>query len=343
MPQSERGGKFESPVATSNPDSSGLAALDGVPTVELGHYPTPVDELVRLRAKLGASQTLLIKRDDAIPFGFGGNKVRKLQFVAAEALAAGADTLITTGGVQSNHARATAAAAVRLGLRCVLVLNGQRPVRATGNLLIDEMLGAAIEFVDSREARTAAMESVAERLRREGRRPFIIPLGASTATGALGLVSAVGELVRQGCVPDIIVHCTSSGGTQAGLVAGCSLWGLDTRVLGVSADGSVDAVRSEVGAIVADVGRRLQPTRPLPDPSALLIDASQVGDGYGIPTTASREATELLARTEGIFLDPTYTAKAMAGLLAARRAGDFGSNDTVLFWHTGGTPSLFAS
>lgn len=334
---------LDAPAAASNPDTVGLAALDRVLTVALGHYPTPVEELGRLRARLGIPQTLLIKRDDAIPFGFGGNKVRKLQFVAAEALAAGADTLITTGGVQSNHARATAATAVRLGLGCVLVLNGQRPARATGNLLIDEMLGAEVEFVDSREARVPTMEAVAERLRRQGRRPFIIPVGASTATGALGLASAVGELVRQGCVPDVIVHCTSSGGTQAGLVAGCALWGIETRVLGVSADGSEEALRTEVGAIVADVGRRLQPARPLPDAGALRIDASQVGDGYGIPTVASREATDLLARTEGIFLDPTYTSKAMAGLLAALRGGGFGSRDTVLFWHTGGAPSLFAN
>ena len=176
----------------------------------------------RLRALLGGGPNLFIKRDDAIPFGFGGNKVRKLSLVAAHAMAAGADTLITAGGIQSNHARATAAAAAKLGLRAVLVANGEPPERLTANALLDQLLGAEVVYVASREDRMPMILEIAERLRGEGRKPFAIPIGASTPLGALGFALAVAELVEQMPAPDVIVHSTSSGGTQAGLVAGCS-------------------------------------------------------------------------------------------------------------------------
>lgn len=323
-------------------DPEAVEGLERIRSVQLGHYPTPIEELTRLRESLGVAPRLLVKRDDAISFAFGGNKVRKLQMVLAEAQATGADTLITAGGIQSNHARVTASAAARVGLRCVLVLNGERPAHPTANALLDRLVGAEIEYVEGRDERDRTMEAVAERLRRAGRRPFVIPVGASNATGALGFVRAVGELVRQGCVPDAIVHSTSSGGTQAGLLAGCSLWGLPTRVIGISADRSGDELRSEIVTIVEGVERRVQSSRRLlaDDP---VIDSSYAGDGYGIPTPASRAAIELLARTEGLFLDPTYTAKAMAGLIGHLREGRFGSDETVLFWHTGGAVTLFAA
>ncbi len=316
--------------------------LDRIPAVALGHYPTPIEELTRLRTTLGVAQRLLVKRDDAISFAFGGNKVRKLQFVVAEARATGADTLITAGGIQSNHARATAAAAARFGLRCVLVLNGQPPESSTANALLDRLVGAEFEYVGGRDERGPTMEAVAERLRGAGRRPFVIPVGASNATGALGFVRAVGELVHQGCVPDVIVHASSSGGTQAGLVAGCALWGLPTRVIGISADGAADELCSEIAQIVEDVERRLRPSHRLLKDDAVRVDSNHAGEGYGVPTDASQEAIDLLARTEGLFLDPTYTAKAMAGLIAHLHAGRFGRDDTVLFWHTGGAVTLFA-
>jgi 1-aminocyclopropane-1-carboxylate deaminase/D-cysteine desulfhydrase-like pyridoxal-dependent ACC family enzyme len=320
-----------------------IAALNALPSAGLLTGPTPVTEMSRLRAALGGGPHLLVKRDDALPFGFGGNKVRKLDLVAARAQAEGADTLLTVGGLQSNHARATAAAAARLGLRCVLVLNGTRPDRPTGNTLLDGLLGAEIEFVSSRQERTPAMRAAADRLRAEGRHPYEIPLGASTALGAMAFARAMAELAAQGPAPDVIVHASSSGGTQAGLVAGGALLGRPTRVLGISADEPAPVLAEVVGSLVAGIdaalgsGGRLRAAAPRAD-----VDDAFVGEGYGIPTPASREALELAARTEALFLDPTYTAKAMAGLIAHVRAGRFRADQTVLFWHTGGQVGLFA-
>jgi len=307
--------------------------------VPLVSTPSLVEPMPRLAARLGTSSPLLIKRDDAIAFGFGGNKVRKLAFVAAAARAEGADTLITAGGVQSNHARATAAAAAKLGMHAILVANGEPPARPTANALLDALLGAEVVYVPSRNDRSPKMIEVADRLRAEGRRPFVIPIGASTPLGALGYVLAVAELIDQIAPPDIIVHSTSSGGTQAGLVAGCQLLGLATRVIGISADESAAMLGTEIGGLVRGIADLLQITT---ESATIEIDDGFVGEGYGIPTAESREAIELAARTEAIFLDPTYTAKAMAGLISSVRERRFDNSQTVLFWHTGGQVGLFA-
>jgi 1-aminocyclopropane-1-carboxylate deaminase/D-cysteine desulfhydrase-like pyridoxal-dependent ACC family enzyme len=319
-----------------------LEQLGRVPSVALGHFPTPIDEMTRLGEALGTRARLLVKRDDAISFGFGGNKVRKLGIVAADAIAAGADTLVTIGGVQSNHARATAAAAARLGLRCVIVANGQRPERLTANALLDALLGADVEYVGSREERVPGMRRAIERLRAEGRHPYEVPLGASTPRGALGFARAVGELLAQGVRPDVIVHATSSGGTQAGLVAGCRLHGLATRIIGVSADDPAASLRDAVARIASGVLAELGATDDVVRPDEIEADDTFVGDGYGIPTDASREAQQLAARREAIFVDHTYSAKALSALIAYARRGDFAPNQTVLFWHTGGQVGLFA-
>ena len=216
------------------------------PRLSLLSGPTPVQEMSRLRALLGGGPRLLAKRDDAIPFGFGGNKIRKLEFAIAQALEADADTIVTLGGLQSNHARATAAVAAKLGLRCVLILNGVPPLKPTANTLLDGLLGAEIEYIATRDERTAACERVLARLRDEGRHPYFIPLGASTSVGALGFVAAVAELVEQQMVPDVIVHATSSGGTQAGLLAGAALNNLKTQIIGVSADDPAEAIEASV-------------------------------------------------------------------------------------------------
>jgi 1-aminocyclopropane-1-carboxylate deaminase/D-cysteine desulfhydrase-like pyridoxal-dependent ACC family enzyme len=317
--------------------------LAHLPSVPLLSAPTPVEPMPGLRMVLGGGPRLFIKRDDAIPFGFGGNKVRKLALVAAHAIADGADTLITAGGVQSNHARATAAAAAKLGLRAVLVANGEPQGRPTANALLDQLLGAEVVYVPLREDRAPMVLKVAERLRGEGRRPFAIPIGASTPLGAIAFVLALTELVDYMPPPDVIVHSTSSGGTQAGLVAGCRLLGLPTRVVGISADDSSPSLQSIVRAIISGVSDllNLDPAR-LSRGTAIEVDDRFVGDGYGIPTDESREALELAARTEAIFLDPTYTAKAMAGLISYVRQQRFRENQTVLFWHTGGQVGLFA-
>ncbi len=318
-------------------------ALARFPSLPLVPAPTMVEPLPRLAALLGGGPRLLIKRDDAIPFGFGGNKVRKLALVAARAQADGAYTLITAGGVQSNHARATAATAAKIGMRSVLVVNGVAQERPTGNALLDHVLGAEVVYVGSRDERAPMILEMAERLRLEGRRPFAIPIGASTPLGALGLALAVAELVDQIPAPDIIVHSTSSGGTQAGLVAGCRLLGLATRVIGVSADESSALLASEVRAIVSGIADLLDlEPQALSRGTAIEVDDRFVGGGYGVPSDESREAIELAARTEAIFLDPTYTAKAMAGLIAYVRQQKFVEGQTVLFWHTGGQVGLFA-
>ncbi len=266
-----------------------------------------------------------------------------MQAVAAEALAAGADTLITCGGVQSNHARVTAAAGAALGLSVELVSNGTAPLAPTGNARLDRLFGASIHYVSSRDARAPKMNDVADRLKREGRRPFIVPLGASTATGALGFARGVAELATGGLRPDVIVLASSSGGTQAGLIVGCALFGLTPRIVGVSADESSSTLAGVVSDLLTDMATRLGAK---PDTVGATreveVDDGFVGEGYGVPTTASTEALEIVARREGILLDPVYTAKAMAGLIARIRRGEFKDNQTVLFWHTGGQAGYFA-
>lgn len=316
-----------------------LHEQDRVPFV---HAPTDVREMAGLRRALGGGPKLFVKRDDTIPFGYGGNKIRKLQLVAGRARAEGADTLLTVGGVQSNHARATAAVAAYLGMNCVLIANGERPARPTANALLNAILGASVIYVKEREDRVPAMAAVADDLRRRGQRPFEIPLGASTPLGSLGLVEGVAELV--GVIrPDVIVHASSSGGTQAGIWLGCALYGFRTRVIGISADEPptrlcplIRQIANEAAAMIAAPGDLLA------DMPAFEVDDTFVGQGYGISTEASEEAATLAARTEAFFVDHVYTAKALAGLIAYVRDGRIRSDQTVLFWHTGGQVALFA-
>ncbi len=317
--------------------------LLSLPHVALGALPTPIDEASRLRDAIGMGARLLIKRDDALPFGFGGNKVRKLGLVAAAARTEGVDTLITCGGVQSNHCRATAATAARLGMACHIIANGTPPERLTGNALLDSLLGAEITYVADRAARAPTMDRVADDLRNRGKRPLVIPLGASNPLGAMGLALGIAEVVRQGVIPDVIVHATSSGGTQAGLIAGCALFKLKTRIIGISADDPVDEIRRVVLDICGGIEERLGlSTGELEAAPRFEADASFVGEGYGIPTEASREAQSLAARNEALFTDHWYTAKALSGLIGKARAGEFRDGQTVMFWHTGGQVGLFA-
>jgi 1-aminocyclopropane-1-carboxylate deaminase/D-cysteine desulfhydrase-like pyridoxal-dependent ACC family enzyme len=319
-------------------------ALARLPSLPLGDVASPVEPMDPLReAHARDGPRLLVKRDDAISFGFGGNKVRKLRLVAAQALADGADTLVTTGGVQSNHCRATAAAAAKLGLRCVLVVNGTPQAAPSANALLDRLLGAEVEYVAGREERAPRLRAVCERLRAEGRRPFEIPLGASTPLGAAGFALAVGELLRQGPPPGVIVHASSSGGTQAGLVAGVALNGLRTRVIGVSADETAASLAASVREIVVGLGALLGTDgEALARACSIEVDDRFVGEGYGVPSAASLEAQQLAARTEALFVDHTYTAKAFAGFLALLREGSLRGAKSVLFWHTGGQVGLFA-
>jgi len=317
-----------------------------LPIVPLATFPTAVEELLNLRELLSkggkAIPRLLTKRDDTIGFAFGGNKVRKMQLVAADALKRGADTLITSGGVQSNHARVTAAAAAKLGMRSVIVVNGEAPKRPTANALLHRLLGAEVRYVAERSLRAPEMDAAAEQLRLEGRRPYVIPIGASTPLGAAGFVQAVFELLQQIEAPDVIVHSTSSGGTQAGLIAGCTLAGVRTRVIGVSADEPAVTLARDVRAILNGLEALLGLEAGAFASCEVVVDDSFVGGGYGVPTDGSTEAIDTLALCEAMFLDPTYTSKAMAALIAGCRRGEFSGIGTLLFWHTGGQVGLFA-
>jgi len=319
-----------------------LATLASLPAVALAAGPSPVESLDNLRDALGSDARLLVKRDDTIGFAFGGNKVRKMQLVAAHAKASGADTLITTGGVQSNHARVTAAAAAKLRMKCVLVVNGTRPAHPTGNALLDQLLGAEVRYVRTREDRATEMERAAEDVRQRGARPYIIPLGASTPLGAAAFVAAIGELADQIDPPDVIIHASSSGGTQAGLIAGCVLADWHTRVIGISADEPAASLEATVRELIDGLAKLLDCGADRVASASIVVDDGFVGEGYGIPTMASREAADLAARTEALFLDHTYTAKAMAGLVSRVRDRTFTKGSTVLFWHTGGQVGLFA-
>jgi D-cysteine desulfhydrase family pyridoxal phosphate-dependent enzyme len=320
-----------------------MRSVPSLPAIRLASLPSPIEELPGLRRALGGGPRLLIKRDDTLSFAFGGNKVRKIQLVAADAVRAGADTLITAGGVQSNHARVTAAAAAKLGMRCILVVNGSPPAQPTANALLDRLFGADVCFVKERADRLPAMEAAADRVRARGGRPYVIPVGASTALGAAAFVDAIAEMRDQlPSPPDVIVHSTSSGGTQAGLAAGCALFELPTAVIGISADEASTVLTDDVRRIMSGIPSLLGiPSKSLANVD-VTVDDRFVGEGYGVPTSESREAIEIVARTEAVVLDPTYTAKAMAGLISSVRSGTFRDDQTVLFWHTGGQVGLFA-
>ena len=319
-----------------HPCPKGLRSL---PRTPLFGGATPIDRLPRFEKAIGSPYPIFIKRDDAIPFGFGGNKVRKLELVMAQALNEGATAVITCGGVQSNHCRATAAAATRLGLSCHLVLSGAPPASLTGNTRLGDLFGATLHFVPGRLDRAPRMLELEVLLRAGGEKPFAIPLGASTPTGAAGLALAVFEMLDQGHRPGAIIHSSSSGGTQAGLVAGAAMADLKARVIGVSADESAATLQS----MVLELGRGVLDLAGSP---ARIDDAEVrdefVGEGYGIPTEASREAQSLLARTEAIVVDHTYTAKALAGLIDMVRKPTLHPGSSLLFWHTGGQVGIFA-
>ena len=311
----------------------------------LAVLPTPLETADRLGAALGmAPGALLVKRDDLTGLGGGGNKARKLEYLCADALAQGADVLVTGGGTQSNHVRMTAAAANRLGLECVLVVAGPRPDVPTGNLTLLELFGPQVEWIGLNEGPMdyygieTAIDETADRLAAEGRRPYRMPIGGASAVGALGYVHAAAELQGQAGVIggiDVVVVAAGSGGTHAGLAAGLGDLGL---VLGVDV-----GARPDLDTQVPAKAREVAALAGLPAPKGQArVDHERVGGGYGAATEECRQAVLLAARTEGLILDPVYTGKAMAGLVAARKEGLIGPGDRTVFVHTGGMPALFA-
>ena len=299
------------------------------PRIRLSTWPTPLDPAPRLGAALGLHPgDLWVKRDDLTDFG-GGNKVRKLEHLVAHALADGATVLLTSGGAQSNHARMTAAAAARLGLRAVLVLGGAPAADRPGNLALEELLGAEVVVAEglSGAALDDRVEEVADRLRADGERPAVLPLGGSTPVGALGYVACAAEITEQAPDAAHVVVAVGSGGTMAGLVAGL---GAD-RVLGVDT-GAVDDPAERVAALVTGLGA----------PAAgLRLRTDQVGEGYGALTPAAEAVMRTAGRTEGLLLDPVYSGKALAGLAAAVADGGIRPGGRTVFVHTGGLPGLF--
>jgi len=311
-----------------------------LPRLHFAHLPTPVEALPRLSAHLGGP-SLLVKRDDQTGLAFGGNKTRKLEFLVADAQARGADLLITGGAAQSNHCRQTAAAAAKFGLACTLVLTGEPPAQPSANLLLDLLLNATLVWT-SPDARDETMRRVEEEARAAGHTPYLIPYGGSNAIGALGYVFAMEELLRQDVRPDWIVVASSSGGTQAGLTVGARLFGYEGRILGVSIDKpEVELSRDIVADLATRTARQLGEDITFTQ-ADILVNDSYLGQGYGVLSQREIEAIQLFARTEGLLLDPVYTGRAAAGLIDLIRQGFFKPDETVLFWHTGGTPALFA-
>ncbi len=319
------------------------ATLNNLPRVEIAHLPTPLEEMPRLSRVLGGPR-LFVKRDDQTGLATGGNKARKLEFLVADALAKQATTLITTGAPQSNHCRQTAAAAAKFGLRAVLVLGGKPADDWTGNLLIDTMLGAEVRWAGERE-RTEVVAEVAEEERAAGRIPYVVPYGGSNAIGATGYVMAMAELMEQlaerGLQVQRVVFASSSGGTQAGLVVGAKAFGFVGRVEGISVDKTKPVLQEEVHHLAAKTAAHVG-LRSTFTPMEFTIHDEYLGEGYGIMGDAERKAIRLVAQTEGILLDPVYTGRAMAGLIDLVRQGVYRPDETIIFWHTGGIPALFA-
>ena len=311
-----------------------------IPRLNFADLPTPIEELPRLSEALRGPR-LLVKRDDLTGLAFGGNKTRKLEFLVAEARDQGAKTLITGGALQSNHCRQTAAAAARFGFNCILVLTGDKPEHASGNLLLDQLFGGQIVYVADRKDRNRILQETFDRARDDGRKPYLVPYGGSNATGALGYAFAMKELIDQNVNADWIVFATSSGGTQAGLLTGQRIFGFSGKVLGISIDESEEWLKEEVSKLASDtsekVGERIEFS-----PGDVLASADYCSAGYGVVTEREREAIDLFARYEGLLLDPVYTGRAAAGMIDLIRKGFFKKAETVLFLHTGGQPALFA-
>ena len=310
-----------------------------LPSVKISHLPTPVEEMPRLSVHLGGPR-LLVKRDDQTGLAFGGNKTRKLDYLVAEALDHGAQTLITAGAIQSNHCRQTAAAARRLGLDCILVLSGQAPEVPEANTYLDLLLGAELVWT-SLEARGTVLNQTYLKAEQEGRQPFLIPYGGSSPTGAAAYAYAVRELMAQEVAADWIVFATSSGGTQAGLIAGKALFGFPGQILGISIEEEAGKFKGVVANLAKNVTKLLGNEINISIEDVLVRD-DYLGGGYAVMGAPEREVIRLFARHEGMLVDPVYTGRAAAGLIDLIRSGFFPSDSTVLFWHTGGLPALFA-
>ncbi|WP_415768712.1 D-cysteine desulfhydrase family protein [Pseudomonas sp. LB3P38] len=329
-------------------------SLSSFARADLLQGPTPIQHAERLEHLLGLKSQgigLFLKRDDHMLIGGGGNKLRKLEFHIGAALAAGVDTVITVGGIQSNHARLTAAVCARLGLACELILTRAVPkidvdYELNGNVLLDQLFGANLQVLAGGSDSLAEAETRATQLRDSGRNVLVIPTGGSTPLGSLGYARCAAEIAQQetelGLTFNQVVVPNGSAGTHAGLAAGFQLLGRGTSIVksySVLSDRDTSAARTRQ---LTQDALALLGSSVIVQAEEIAIDGSQLGDGYGLPTPAMQEAVRLMARAEGLLIDPVYSGKAFAGLLADLRQGRFRSGDNVLFVMTGGTPGLFA-
>lgn len=324
-----------------------LAAL---PRLSLAHLPTPLEEMPRLSAHLGGPR-LLVKRDDCTGLGLGGNKIRKLEYDLAAALASQADCVVCGGVVQSNVARQVAAACAKLGLECHLgIMHGRVPgtepgYDATGNILLDRLFGAIVHDIPWNEDRNLRLREIVAELRAAGRNPYFVPYGASDALGAMGYARMIVELLEQcearGVSPTYIVHASGSAGTQGGIVAMLAVLRHPLRCIGIDVDAQPDRVAADVRRVGRDAARLLGAEMTWND-DRVEVAAGYSGPAYGVPDAGTLEAIRLAARLEALVLDPVYSGKGMAGLLGLIRSGRFSANDVVIWIHTGGAPGLFA-
>ena len=318
------------------------------PRLHFAHLPTPLELMSRLSVEVGNCH-LWIKRDDCTGLAGGGNKTRKLEFLMADAKEQGADTIITPGATQSNHCRQTAAIAAKLGYECHLIMEDRTgsedlEYNYNGNILLDQLLGAKLSTVPGGTDMNAAMQVLADDLKTQGKKPYIIPGGGSNAIGALGYVNCALEILHQanttGLKIDYVVHATGSAGTQAGLVAGFCGSGSKIPVLGISTKALKESQEEKVFVLAKQTAKLCG----LPNSvkrSDVMANSDYVGEGYGIPTQGTLNAMESLARTEGILLDPVYSAKGMDGLLDLVKTGYFGKNKNIVFLHTGGEQGIY--
>lgn len=323
--------------------------LSRYPRVALAHLPTPLEFLPRLTEHLGGPK-VWVKRDDCTGLATGGNKTRKLEFLMADACGQGADTVITQGAVQSNHARQTAAAACKLGLHCELVFEkriggASDAYLHSGNVLLDRLYGANIREVAKGSDMDVELENIAAELRKKGRKPYVIPGGGSNPVGALGYVDCAQELVgqanRQGLVIDHIVHASGSAGTQAGLLVGLKANNCRIPLLGIGVSAGRDAQEDKVFRLAGQTAEYTG-VPGIVERSDVVCNSDYVGEGYGIPTEAMNAAVLLLARLEGLLFDPVYSGKALAGMIDLIAKGRFVDSENIVFIHTGGAAGLFA-
>lgn len=323
--------------------------IEELPRFRLGKLPTPLEKMTNL-SRVTHIPHLYMKRDDFTDIGYGGNKIRKLEFLLADAKAKGADIIMSTGGVQSNFTRQAAAFAAKVGMRSICILLGEEPEEYRGNLLLEKLMGAELYFAHAENldegARVAAelMDSLTQKFEKEGLTCYPMPISGSTPIGNVGFTVGFLEFYSQmkdlSIDADHVVLAAGSGGTLAGLLVGKMMTGCEATIMGIRVGHMFDPFRENVAQMANELCSFLELDFKVSAQDIITFD-DYIGEGYDIPTKEANDAIKLVARTEALFLDPVYTGKGMAGLLGLVKRGEIGRDDTIVFWHTGGHPALF--